>query len=246
MVEGVRSNTAPAVLGLDSGFSRGSGGVTCSGGPCSATMGVVVDRRLEMLPETEWLGLTVTVLEVSLDISDSGRGMNSTVSENPTRARAIGFVSRAKPMVLGRAVEPTATGFGSVLTDSVGWAMIVGPGSDGKSLAVKSDGLVGALSPLGTGDAVGGCSIIERSWLDNAAERLCAWRPRRFGGGPVRGPKPDTDLTGLVFMMLSPSRMLPPTNSLPPRRCQCPPALEGEGKAADDGGEIDGLSKPLL
>lgn len=200
-----------------------------------------------MLPETEWLGLTVSVLEVSLEISDSGRGMNSTVSANPTRARVIIRVSRANPMCLGPTGEPAGGGFWAVLTGSTGWTMIVGLGSGGKSLLATSDGLAGALSPLGAGDGVGGCRIIERSWLDNAADRLWAWRPRRFGGGPVRGgPNPDSGLMGFVFMIVSPSRMLPPTNSLPPRRCQCPPALEGEGSVPNDGEANDGLSNPLF
>jgi hypothetical protein len=44
-----------------------------------------------MLPETEWPGRTVMVLDVSLETRDSGRGMNSTRSEKPTRARPTGF-----------------------------------------------------------------------------------------------------------------------------------------------------------
>jgi hypothetical protein len=49
----------------------------------------------EMLPEREWPGLAVTVLDVSVDTSDSGLGMYSRVSENPTlfRARALGVCS---------------------------------------------------------------------------------------------------------------------------------------------------------
>jgi hypothetical protein len=51
----------------------------------------------DMLPEREWPGLAVTVLDVSVDTSDSGLGMYSRVSENPTlfRARALGVCSRS-------------------------------------------------------------------------------------------------------------------------------------------------------
>lgn len=48
----------------------------------------------EMLPDTECPpGRAVTVLEVSLDTIDSGRGMNSRVSEKPTRARVTGLAA---------------------------------------------------------------------------------------------------------------------------------------------------------
>lgn len=41
-----------------------------------------------MLPVTEWLARSVDrLLEVSDDIVDRGRGMNSTVSEKPTLGR---------------------------------------------------------------------------------------------------------------------------------------------------------------
>lgn len=45
-------------------------------------------------------------------------------------------------------------------------------------------------------------------------------------------------------MMLSPPRMLPPTYSLPPRRCPWPPGLQDEAVAPEDGGERDGLRNP--
>jgi hypothetical protein len=41
--------------------------------------------RDERLFETEWPGRIVVVLDASLDTKDKGRGMNSTVSEKPTR-----------------------------------------------------------------------------------------------------------------------------------------------------------------
>jgi hypothetical protein len=46
-----------------------------------------VDTIEERLPETECPGRTVTVLDVSFETKDKGRGMNSRVSEKPTRVR---------------------------------------------------------------------------------------------------------------------------------------------------------------
>ena len=87
MVDGVRSRIAPAVLGLDSVLSRPRTGGASSGEPFSTAGGVLADTRLEMLPETECPGLAVAVLDVSFETSDSGRGINSTVSEKPTLER---------------------------------------------------------------------------------------------------------------------------------------------------------------
>lgn len=39
----------------------------------------------ERLFETEWPGRIVVVLDASLETRDKGRGINSTVSEKPTR-----------------------------------------------------------------------------------------------------------------------------------------------------------------
>lgn len=47
----------------------------------------------DMLPETECPGRAVTVLEVSLETRDRGRGMNSRVSEKPTLLRACGLTT---------------------------------------------------------------------------------------------------------------------------------------------------------
>ena len=83
----LRSRTAPAVLGreplilLESGEPRTLVGVSR---PALVFVAEVID---ETLPETEWPGRTVAVLPVSVDTMESGRGMNSRVSENPTRAR---------------------------------------------------------------------------------------------------------------------------------------------------------------
>jgi len=45
----------------------------------------------EMLPERECPGRAVTVLEVSFETRERGRGINSKVSEKPTLLRAGGF-----------------------------------------------------------------------------------------------------------------------------------------------------------
>ena len=70
--------------------------------------------------------------------------------------------------------------------------------------------------------------------------------PRRW---PLRGgcrpgeAKPPSDLVGLVLMtaMELPSQILPPTNSLPPRRCPWPIGLDGDGIALAEFGVIGGL-----
>lgn len=49
-------------------------------------LGDAAETMEEMLPETEWPGRAVATLEVSLETMETGRGMNSSVSENPTRA----------------------------------------------------------------------------------------------------------------------------------------------------------------
>lgn len=44
-----------------------------------------------MLPDTEWPGRAVIVLDVSLETTERGLGMYSSVSEKPTLFRAAGF-----------------------------------------------------------------------------------------------------------------------------------------------------------
>jgi hypothetical protein len=85
---GDRSRTAPAVLGLDSPvlrdglLERGTDGISRS-----AVVEGVSEMIDVMLPDTECPpGRAVTMLDVSLETSDKGRGMNSRVSENPTLA----------------------------------------------------------------------------------------------------------------------------------------------------------------
>jgi hypothetical protein len=87
----IRSSTAPAVVGLISELPREKwrligDEVTFR----SAVVELVREIIEETLPEREWLGRAVAVLLVSLETKESGRGINSSVSENPTRARAGG------------------------------------------------------------------------------------------------------------------------------------------------------------
>ena len=60
-------------------------------GSLSAIVELDNEMSEDMLPDTEWPGRTVMVLDVSLETRESGRGMNSTCSENPTRARPTGL-----------------------------------------------------------------------------------------------------------------------------------------------------------
>lgn len=89
----VRSKIAPAVLGRDPLFLLEAGESGAVGVSRSGPLEFVMEAIDETLPEPECPGRTVTVLPVSVEITDSGRGINSRVSENPTRARAVGFVS---------------------------------------------------------------------------------------------------------------------------------------------------------
>lgn len=82
-----------------------------------------------------------------------------------------------------------------------------------------SDGVVGALLPRGS---LEGFSMNDRSWLEMASERRCAW-PRRLvrgavieaeGGGSVSPP-----FVGLELMNPIPDLPSPPMNSLPFLRC---------------------------
>lgn len=124
----------------------------------------------EMLPETEWPGLTV--LEVSVETRDNGLGMYSSVSENPTLFRTTGLgVCAICATGGGRFLNSAATGSGANAISSVLTATTFsGAGKfwlGGRSVAA---GLVGALFPfpLGLG---GGTSIDDRSWLEMAADR---------------------------------------------------------------------------
>ena len=81
----------------------------------------------EMLPEREWPGLAVTVLDVSVDTNDSGLGIYSRVSENPTlfRARALGVCSSSAVGGGGFSsaiATGSGTGIGTAFATSVGFS----------------------------------------------------------------------------------------------------------------------------
>lgn len=243
------SRITPAVLGRDSVMSRVrllSVACCCWGRSRSNGAGVDADTMEEMLPETECPGRAVMVLEVSLETRDNGRGINSTVSENPTLARGVGRGGEGATGP-GAASSASRTGDGalglfSIGSDSTGLSTRSGIG-EGVSPRSKPAGLVGALLPRGMG-----CNIMERSWLEMAVDRRWACRPRRPAGGNGAKAKPLSALVGLVLIIESPLRRLPPTYSLPPRRCPWPPpGLPGDGIVPVDCGESGGggLKRPL-
>lgn len=116
----------------------------------------------EILPETACPGRAVMVLEVSLETNDKGRGMNSRVSEKPTRARLLDLFCFGLPPG-----EECADDFG----DSFGFSITsidsacATSGRGGESMAFspgcpKVVGLVGALLPrLRALSKTGGCRI---------------------------------------------------------------------------------------
>jgi len=167
----VRSRTAPAVLGRGSISFRDEPNPTGEGNSRSAGVREITD---EILPETECPGRAVIVLEVSFETRDSGRGMNSNVSENPTRLRVVGLgcwsASPGGTDTLSRAISP--------LLGSVGDGAALSSGDftceARKSLLPEESniaGLAGALLPrrfwLGEGKM-----IDDRSWLEIAADLL--------------------------------------------------------------------------
>lgn len=83
----VRSRTAPAVLGR----SLISGDEWKAKVVFKPNSTFVMEITDEILPETEWPGRAVIVLEVSLETSDTGLGMYSRVSEKPTLVRTAGL-----------------------------------------------------------------------------------------------------------------------------------------------------------
>ena len=117
-----------------------------------------------ILPVTEWEARTVDMeLEVSEEIVESGRGMNSMVSENPTRGRAcpvLGALSRRFNIV----------GLGSWCERSGGEA---NPSRmEGRRRCTSGfDGVLGALSDLEFFASPGGLMMADRSWLDMAPDR---------------------------------------------------------------------------
>lgn len=99
------SRMAPAVLGLESAMSRV--GLRDSGAGLSLPLGEAPDIMEDRLSDTEWPGRAVAVLEVSLETMDSGRGMYSKVSENPTRARVPDLACFGLPLAAGSSASST-------------------------------------------------------------------------------------------------------------------------------------------
>jgi hypothetical protein len=118
------------------------------------------------------------VLEVSLETSDTGLGMYSTVSEKPTLVRTAGFGDSWTSVVAagsstGGVDTSGARGSG---TSETAIAVVVISGCDFSSLTNGSSwggstvaGLAGGLSFL-TSLAVGGRMIEDKSWLEMAAD----------------------------------------------------------------------------
>lgn len=161
--------TAPAVLGLvgDVSFLRV---VERERRPALAEGGLDVPALVsdDMLPDNEWLRRIVAIeLEVSEEIVESGRGMNSNVSEKPTLARGclLSF--------LGPETVPTLVG--DMLSKGAADAVLRGTSTSSKAenarLEPGSKGVVGALSPRVRLLGSTGLTIVERSWQEIAPDR---------------------------------------------------------------------------
>lgn len=246
----MRSKIAPAVLGLESAKSRV--GLLDKGTGWSRSVGDTADTIEDMLPETECPGRAVAVLDVSLDTSDNGLGIYSSLSENPTRflpglaclwpllstsdAGVTGVSGMDGPWstVAGRMFSNASAGSGNL----GGWSW---NGIGTPSLGSKAVGLLGALPLLGIAKSGNGARM-GRSLVEMAPEtpRRC---PRRGGGASPGDANPLSDLVGLVLMTAIefPSRILPPTNSLPPLRCPCPTGREGDASGLEEFGVTGGL-----
>ncbi len=170
-----RSRTAPAVLGLESALFREGLRTMGEEASLSAAAEFVKEMIDEMLPESEWPGLAVTVLDVSLETRESGRGMNSSVSENPTLALLAGFD-------IGFDSSTGAMGRKTLACSTSGKTGRAGPSDLATCLSIsgkaywsrrpKSAGLDGALLPRAGGLGPEGCRIMDRSWLEMAADLL--------------------------------------------------------------------------
>lgn len=167
-------------------------------------LGVLRLSSEDILVLTEWPLMVDTELSVSEEIVDRGRGMNSTLSEKPTRGLDCGLaggVSRGGPK--GSAMP--------LVDDRELSSPTGGPG--------YSNGELGKLLLRRGWVSLGGCMSFTMSWLEMAAERRWAC-PRRVGAVTVAGTL-KSDM-GLIFVGLelkaleNPSRESPPTNSLPP------------------------------
>lgn len=152
----------------------------------------------------------MTVDELSDETKDRGRGMNSTLSENPTLARLRALVGALGRLLLstgeaglesGNVVKSACTCCASRSTD----------GEHGAELPR------GALFGL-----VGGLIIIERSCCEMAADRTCLCPRLPLGGAkPVGGGSTPSPLVGEVDIkpIPLPVEPSPPINSLVPLLC---------------------------
>ena len=129
-------------------------------------LGDEIDTTEEILFESECPWRTVIVLEASLETKDNGRGINSTVSENPTR-----------PALRGGVVEAGSSG--STVTVSSDVARFALSNEADLDSFDSSAGAAGALPPnenagnAGTGGtACCGLTRNDRSPQEIAAERL--------------------------------------------------------------------------
>jgi hypothetical protein len=145
----------------------------------------------------------------SEEMVESGLGMISTFSENPTRGRDPGLdgdESREPKSALEKDTDRSITGV--FVTDSAGWP----------------NGVFGRLVLILGGVSSVGSMMDMTSWLDKAADRRCACP--RFPVVPGTGSallgssvvgSGAVVLVGLVLRALeNPSLESPPTNSLPP------------------------------
>jgi hypothetical protein len=170
------------------------------------------------------------VLEVSLETTLTGLGMNSTLSEKPTRVRFRGLIGEASSELVGLS-SPRRPCW---------WSCV--------------EGEFGAEPPRGIGGVleVVGFKIMRISCADTAAERRWACpRLPGFGGGRTLSP-----WVGLVLIRPEPFFPSPPINSLVPLRWPAPleefvkskfARLGDTGGLAGDGvtGVVEGLNVKL-
>lgn len=168
---------------------------------------VPADIMEDILFDTEWPCLIVTVEELSDETKDRGRGMNSTLSENPTLARFNALVGALGKLLLS-------------IGDAGAESRDAGKAECLCCTSCSPDGEQGAELPRGTLlGLVEGFIIIERSCCEIAADRTCLC-PRRPPGGPkpVGGGRTPSPLVGEVDIkpIPFPEAPSPPMNSLVP------------------------------
>ena len=185
----------------------------------------------EILLLTEWFLLVLN--DPSDEITDSGLGMISTFSENPTQRRDPGLTGEdSRELVSVSSPEAERSSGGAAACSSAGWPR----------------GVFGKLVlSLGRGSSAEGTIIVLTSWLESAAERRCACPrlPPCPGTGRALLGSGTSNAVGLVGLVLSalenPNLESPPTNSLVPLLC---PLLGVNGSGASVAKSIDGSCKP--